>query len=68
MKEKAIAIFLKHFDGNQSAAARALGRKQQNVWYWLNNENGIDMPLELVPKAAKLMGTNPSSLRPDVFE
>jgi len=28
---KAIEIFIKHFDGNQSEAARALGKKQQHV-------------------------------------
>ncbi len=66
MKKKAIEIFLEHFGGNQSAAARAIGRKQQNVWYWLNND--IDMPLEITPKAAKLIGKTPHDLRPDVFE
>jgi len=61
---KAIEIFIKHFDGNQSEAARALGKKQQHVWHWLNKS---DIPLELVPKAAKVIGKKPADLRPDIF-
>lgn len=62
---KAIEIFLDFYDGNQSKAARALGKKQQNVWHWLNKS---DLPLELIPTAAKLIGKKPKDLRPDIFE
>jgi len=61
---KAIEIFLDHFNGNQSQAARVLGKKQQHVWHWLNKS---DLPLELVPKAAKAIGKKPADLRPDIF-
>jgi len=66
MKKKAIEIFLEHFDGNQSAAGRALGKKQQHVWYWLNTEEA-DMPTDLIPKAAELIGKTPHDLKPEVF-
>lgn len=62
---KAIEKFLIHFNGNQSKAAASLGKKQQNVWHWLNKS---DMPLEYVPKAAEIMGKRPSFLRPDIFK
>ena len=62
---KAIEIFVQHFGGNQSKAAAAIGKKQGHVWHWLNK--GADMPLELVPKAARLIGKSPSELRPDIF-
>ena len=64
MNRKSISILVDHF-GSQTKTAQAIGVKQQNVWYWLNSE--IDMPLELVPKAAKAMGKPPSFLRPDIF-
>lgn len=64
---KAIEIFLEHFNGNQSKAAEALGKKQGHVWYWLNKD-GADMPLELVPMAARIMGKTPHDLRPDIFD
>jgi hypothetical protein len=63
---RAIDIYLNHFDGNQSQAAKALGKKQQNVWGWLRKSP--DMPLHLVPAAAKIIGKKPHELRPDVFE
>ncbi|MGZ8164102.1 MAG: hypothetical protein ACXW04_01180 [Methylobacter sp.] len=62
---KAIEIFLSHYDGNQSKAARAIGTKQGNVWYWLKKS---DLPLELIPKAAELIGKKPKDLRPDIFK
>lgn len=62
---KAIEIFLNYYGGNQSKAARAIGKKQGHVWHWLNKS---DLPLELVPKAAKLIGKRPKDLRPDIFE
>lgn len=66
MKNKrAIELFLEHFDGNQSKAAAALEKKQQAVWSWINITK--DMPLELVPKAAEIMGKTPDFLRPDIF-
>ena len=62
---KAIEIVLNHFGGNQSKVAGLLGKKQGHVWHWLNK--GADMPLELIPKAAKLIGKKPEDLRPDIF-
>ena len=62
---RAIEIYLKHFDGNQSRAALALGKKQGHIWYWLNKAN--DMPVELVPRAAKVIGIEKSALLPRVF-
>ncbi len=62
---KAIEIFVAHFSGNQSEAARALGKKPGHVWHWINK--GKDMPVELVPEAARIIGKNPCELRPDIF-
>lgn len=62
---RSIEIFLEHFKGNQSEAARALGKKQQHVWWWLNKSP--DMPVEYVPRAAQIMGKKPVDLRPDIF-
>ena len=62
---KAIQIVLNHFDGNQSKVARAIGKKQGHVWNWLNKSK--DMPIYLVPKAAKLIGKHPADLMPNVF-
>lgn len=62
---RAIEIFLKNYGGNQSKAALALGKKQGHVWHWLNKSP--DMPLSLIPKAAKLIGKHPRDLRPDIF-
>jgi DNA-binding transcriptional regulator YdaS (Cro superfamily) len=62
---RAIEIFLEHYEGNQSAAARALGKKQQHVWHWLNISE--DMPAKYVPKAARLIGKTPADLLPDIF-
>jgi hypothetical protein len=62
---KAIEIFLIHYGNNQSKAARAIGKKQGHVWHWLNKS---DIPLELIPTAAKLIGKQPKDLRPDIFE
>lgn len=64
MNKKSVSILVDHF-GSQTKAAKAIGKKQQNIWYWLNSN--IDMPLELVPVAAKAMGKHPSELRPDIF-
>ncbi len=66
MKIKAIKFVVDHFDGNQSETARALGVKQQNVWFWLNNQDN-DLPIDLFPIAAKVIGINPADLRPDIF-
>ena len=66
MKIKAIKIVVDHFGGNQSETARALGVKQQNIWFWLNSENN-DIPIDLFPIAAKAIGKTPSDLRPDIF-
>lgn len=52
---KAINIFLEHFQGNKSAAGGVLGHSQQIVSHWAKTS---DMPLGLVPKAAKLIGKN----------
>ena len=62
---RAIEIYLEHFDGNQSKAALALGKKQGHVWHWLNKAK--DMPTDLVPSAAKIIGVKKSDLRPDIF-
>jgi len=63
---RAIDKILAHFDGNQSAAARALGTKQQNVFYWL--KPGKEIPVEYIPNIAKKMGVKKSYLRPDIFK
>lgn len=65
---RAIDIFLHAFDGNQTAAANAIGVKQQNIWYWLNESKTKDLPLELIPDAAKAIGKKPQDLRPDFFK
>jgi DNA-binding transcriptional regulator YdaS (Cro superfamily) len=63
---RAIEKYLSHFDGNQTKAASALGGnvKQQHVWHWANKAK--DMPVEYVPKAARLIGLKPCDLRPDI--
>lgn len=62
-KNRAIDVYMDFFDGNQSKAAFALGKKQGHIWHWLNKAK--DMPIELVPKAAKIIGRKKSDLRPD---
>ena len=62
---RSIDIFVKHFGGNQSAAARALGLSQAHVWYWMRPGN--DMPLKHINAAASIIGLRPIDLRPDIF-
>jgi len=59
--ERAIAI-----KGSQSALARAVGKKQAHVWYWLNKGQ---VPAEIAPKIEAATGGQVSkeNLRPDVF-
>lgn len=66
---KAIEIFLKHpkINGNGAEAARLIGKKQQDVWRWIKR-NKSDMPIEIVTKAAEIIGVHPNKLRPDVFK
>ena len=59
---RAIEIYLNHFDGNQTKAAKALGKEQGHVWHWLNKSK--DMPMKYVPKAASIIGRKPSELMP----
>ncbi len=61
---KAIFIFLDFFGGNQTKAAKALGKKQGHVHYWMKHS---DIPLHLIPQAAKIIGKTPHDLRPDIF-
>jgi hypothetical protein len=67
---KAIKVLVNHpsINGNQSKAAEILGRKPQNVWFWINNDTGVDMPISLLPKAAEAIGMKPSELIALVFE
>lgn len=54
-------------NGNQSLAARLIGKKQQNIWHWLNSNNPeCDIPAYLIPVAAKAIGVRPSKLLPDI--
>ena len=68
MKKTAIDIYLNYFKGNQSKAARALGVRQQNFWYWLNGKKVREMPVEYVPKAAKIIGKTAHDLMPSIFD
>lgn len=67
---KAIEVLVNHpeVNGNQSKAAAILGKKPQNVWFWINNENGVDMPVGLIPKAAQALGLSPLEFCAKVFE
>jgi Putative antitoxin of bacterial toxin-antitoxin system, YdaS/YdaT len=65
---RAIDIYLSHFNGNQSAAARALGVKQGHIWHWMHKSKSGDMPIERIPAAAKIIGKRPYDLKPSFFE
>lgn len=68
---KAIQIFLNHpkIGNKQSYAARLLGVPQQYIYNWTKNKRmKKDMPIEIVPKAAEIIGVHPNKLRPDVFK
>lgn len=62
---RAIDKLLLHFDGNQTKAANALGKKQGHVWHWKNKAD--DMPTDLIPLAAQIMGVSKAELKPEIF-
>lgn len=59
--EKAIAIA-----GSQTALARDIGTKQQNVWTWLRRNNKV--PAEFVPAIERVTGVSKAELRPDIWD
>lgn len=64
---KALNIFLNHFGGNKSAAARSIGESPQLVHTWAKHPSG-DMPIKYVPAAAKAIGKTFADLRPDLID
>lgn len=66
---RAIDYFLNHLvvDGNCSKAARLLGKSQQDIWRWSKKKH-LDMPIQLLPKAAEVLNMKPSEFIAQVFE
>ena len=52
--------------GGQSALARAIGAKQQNVWDWLNKGNK-QVPGKYAPAIEAATGVSRYELCPDIF-
>ena len=55
-----------HRAGSQTALARLIGAKQQNVWDWVNKNNNKASPSYVLAIEAAT-GVSRHDLRPDIF-
>lgn len=55
-----------HRAGSQTALARLIGAKQQNVWDWVNKNNNKASP-SYVLAIEDATGVSRHDLRPDIF-
>tara|TARA_Y100000746_G_scaffold4264_1_gene3890 strand:- start:18 stop:269 length:252 start_codon:yes stop_codon:yes gene_type:complete len=53
--------------GGQSALARAINSKQQNVWFWLNKSGRVPAEFVLPIEQATQGQITRSQLRPDIY-
>jgi DNA-binding transcriptional regulator YdaS (Cro superfamily) len=53
--------------GSQTALARLIGRKQQNVAYWLKAAKGVPAEVASAIEAATDHSVTKEQLRPDIF-
>jgi DNA-binding transcriptional regulator YdaS (Cro superfamily) len=52
--------------GSQGLLARAIGRRQSDVWYWLHKRNAC-VPAEVCELIEKATGVPREELRPDLW-
>lgn len=53
--------------GGQSALARAINSRQQNIWFWLNKSGRVPAEFVLLIEQATQGQVTRSQLRPDIY-
>lgn len=57
-----------NFFGSQSGLAKAVGKKQGHVWWWLNKSTRVPVEIALRIEKATRGEISREELRPDLFD